>query len=75
MKVKLYLDSEEFYPMYFPARDPLSSLTEYAVEVDEEFRDRLIRILAEFEQIQDQIQDMVRHAEYLPNRKCSKGDV
>lgn len=75
MKVKLYLDIEEFYPVYIPARNPLHPLTDYVLEVDEEFRDRLDRVFAEFNAIQDEITDMVEHAEYLPNYKKSKEKV
>jgi hypothetical protein len=75
MKVKLYLDSEEYYPVYIPARHPSHLLTEYVVEVDEEFRARFDRVLAEFNELQDEIAEMVEHVEYLPNRKKSKEDV
>lgn len=75
MKVKLYLDSQEYYPVYIPAWNPLHPLTEYVLEVDEEFRDRLSRALIEFNAVQDKIKEMVLHAEYLPNHKKSKEDV
>ena len=75
MKVKLALDSTEFYPMYCPASRPEHSMVEYIIEVDEEFQDRLIRVNAEFVEIQNKLAEMVEGAKYLPNLHKTKEDV
>lgn len=67
LKVKLYLDTDEFYPWYFDTKEP-RKFTEYILEVEPEFRDRLERINAEFMAIQKEIDSMVEGMPYLPCR-------
>ena len=69
MSVKLYLDSTEFYPMYYPATNPQHTMVEYIIDVDEGFHDRMVKVLREFHEVQNQIAEMVENAVYLPNRR------
>jgi len=75
MSVKLYLESDEFYPMYYPASNPQARMVEYCIDVDEGFIDRLIKVNAEFSELQAQIAEMVMGGQYLPNLRKPGGDV
>ena len=53
--MKMYLDSDEWYPVYSLREDRFKFMNDYMVDVSPEFMEKYNRIVSEFNSLQDEL--------------------